>query len=120
MGHDAISKLSEVLKITGQSKTALNKARKAGTFPAPFQIVPAETPCEAKLDHLRTLCGRQHLFPRKHVAYLHQMKTEGIEPSVIYDVGANVLHWTREAKKVRPCAVYIAFDAMREAAVIYD
>jgi FkbM family methyltransferase len=115
LGHDAILKLSEVLKITGLSKTALDKARKAGTLP----IVPAETPCEVKLDYLRTLCGLQHLFPRKHVDYLHQMKTEGIEPSVIYDVGANVLHWTREAKKVWPCAVYIAFDAMHEAAVIY-
>jgi FkbM family methyltransferase len=66
------------------------------------------------------MVGFQHLFPREHSEYLRGMKAGGVEPRVIYDVGSNVLQWTREAKAVWPGAVYFAFEAMPEVAPIYD
>ena len=82
--------------------------------------MPVETPSRISLEHLRNLAKLQHLFPRKHTEYLWQMRAGGIEPRVIYDIGANVLHWLREARTVWPNATYFAFEAMQEVAPIYD
>jgi FkbM family methyltransferase len=38
-------------------------------------------------------------------------KTKGINPSVIYDIGANDGSWTRDMKQVYPNARYVQFEA---------
>ena len=38
-------------------------------------------------------------MPENHVKYLMKLKNEGVEPKIIYDIGANVLQWSRESKK---------------------
>lgn len=48
------------------------------------------------------------LLPKDHAEYL---KTMNIDPKVIYDIGACVLHWTRKAKEVWPNSEYVLFDA---------
>ena len=48
-------------------------------------------------------------IPKGHVDYL---KTIQYTPSVVYDIGAAVLHWTKEAKQIWPNTRYIAFEAM--------
>ncbi len=70
-------------------------------------------------EHLRALSTIQS-FPSDHIAYLHKLKETGFEPNVIYDVGACVLHWTIAAKRLWPSAKYILFEAMEEAAFLYD
>jgi FkbM family methyltransferase len=82
--------------------------------------LPKEAPPRVSVGHLRKLTGFQHLFPREHREYMRGMRARGINPRVIYDVGSNVLHWTREAKAVWPNAAYFAFEAMQEVAPIYD
>lgn len=72
------------------------------------------------MDHLRGLTKLRHLLPTQHSDYLRKMKSEGVEPRVVYDVGSNVLHWTRAARAVWPDAAYFAFEAMHEVAPIYD
>lgn len=60
-------------------------------------------------------------IPAEHTAYLRNMKnTMGINPKVIYDIGACVLHWTDAARTVWPNANYIAFEAMDEVKFIYN
>lgn len=57
--------------------------------------------------HLQTI-AEQDLLPKAHADYLKQMN---IEPKIVYDIGACVLHWTRKAEEVWPNASYYLFDA---------
>lgn len=66
-------------------------------------------------NRLRDL-SNQRLLPYKHVEFLRSLS---IEPKVIYDIGACVLHWTNEAKKVWPSAEYVVFEAMPECEFLY-
>jgi FkbM family methyltransferase len=69
---------------------------------------------------LRELGDMMHLFPQQHMFdYLDNMRLQNIEPKVIYDIGACVLHWTTVAKNVWPDAKYFAFDAMDELEFYY-
>lgn len=60
------------------------------------------------------------LLPQSHVDYLRKMKNSGIEPKVIYDIGACVLHWTNRAKEVWPDAKIIPIEAMEEVEFLYQ
>lgn len=48
------------------------------------------------------------LLPKPHADYLKQMS---INPNVIYDIGASLLHWTNKAKEAWPNAEYFLADA---------
>ena len=69
-------------------------------------------------DRLREL-GSQRLIPRSHVDYLANLKNEGFEPRVIYDIGACVLHWTNEARRVWDQAEYVVFEAMDSSEFLF-
>ena len=55
-------------------------------------------------------------IPQGHIDYL---KTIQYTPSVVYDIGAAVLHWTRESKKNWPNARYINFEAVEQVEEFY-
>jgi FkbM family methyltransferase len=74
---------------------------------------------QVNITHLKKLHRLQHLFPAAHATYLYRMREEGVRPHVIYDIGANVLHWMHAAKRVWPNALYFAFEAMHEVASLY-
>lgn len=62
-------------------------------------------------DNNRThldMVAEANLLPEDHVNYL---KTLDIDPKVIYDLGACVLHWTREAREVWPGSEFYLIDA---------
>jgi len=69
--------------------------------------------------HLKELSTKDYL-PESHIQYLKELKQNGFEPKVIYDIGSCVLHWTKEAKKLWPDATYILFDAFYEAEFLYE
>lgn len=69
-------------------------------------------------NRLREL-SEQRLLPSRHVQFLEKIKNEGFEPKVIYDIGACVLHWTNEAKRIWPNAHFYAFEAMDETEFLY-
>jgi FkbM family methyltransferase len=69
-------------------------------------------------DRLRDL-SNQRLLPKQHVDYLQYLKDSGFEPSVIYDVGACVLHWTNEAEQIWPNSNIVAFEAMPSCEFLY-
>jgi FkbM family methyltransferase len=50
-------------------------------------------------------------FPPAHINYLNKLKDEGLQPKVIYDIGACVLHWTDRVRNIWPDAEVIAFEA---------
>jgi FkbM family methyltransferase len=58
-------------------------------------------------------------MPQAHVAYLHRLKSSGVEPKVIYDVGSCVMGWTKEAARIWPDAEIIMFDAFEPAEFLY-
>jgi FkbM family methyltransferase len=60
-----------------------------------------------EVSHLEKVAAAD-LLPKPHTDYLKAMQ---IEPKVIYDIGACVLHWTRKAKEVWAKAEYYLFDA---------
>lgn len=62
---------------------------------------------ETKKSHLETIADVD-MLPKNHANYL---KTMNIQPKVVYDIGACVLHWTRKAKEVWGSAEYYLMDA---------
>lgn len=69
-------------------------------------------------DRLRDLSA-QRLLPGQHVQYLQHLASQGLDPTVIYDVGACVLHWTNEARRIWPSAKYHLFEAMDSCEFLY-
>lgn len=55
----------------------------------------------------------------KHIDYLQELKRNGFEPKVIYDIGCCVLHWTNAVKHIWPDAQIVLFDAFNEAEFLY-
>jgi FkbM family methyltransferase len=59
-------------------------------------------------------------IPEQHIAYLRHMRDAlNISPKVIYDIGAGVLHWYKNAREIWPDAQIIAFEAVREFEPFY-
>ncbi len=58
-------------------------------------------------------------IPENHISYLEKLKSDGVEPAVIYDIGAAVLHWTKNAKRLWPNAKIVAFEAVKEVEEFY-
>lgn len=84
------------------------------TPPAP--PVLEEPPIRKRLRQVQA----NNTFPEAHANYLKKISEDGVKPRVIYDIGANVLHWTQAAKNVWPDAHYVAFDATRELDFLYQ
>jgi len=80
--------------------------------------IPAVETEPAIHTRLRDL-GSQRLIPQNHVEYLLKLKETGINPGVIYDIGACVLHWTNEAQRIWPNAKYVAFEAMSASEFLF-
>jgi FkbM family methyltransferase len=59
-------------------------------------------------------------FFKDHAKYLVKLKSEGLEPKVIYDIGSCVLHWTNTAKNVWADSKYVLFDAFEPAEFLYE
>lgn len=81
-------------------------------------IVADTPPTFDKIDRLRDL-GNMPLLPLNHTNYLKKMKGDGVEPFVIYDIGACVLHWTNVAKSVWPNSNIYCFEAMDSSEPIF-
>jgi len=80
--------------------------------------IPAVTVEDPNTARLREL-SNMPLLPQVHYDYLVRMRDEmHINPTVIYDIGACVLHWTNRAKTVWP-ASFTAFEAMDETEFLY-
>lgn len=75
---------------------------------------PTESAEKARLRQL----GNQNLLPLTHVNYLEELKNN-LNPKVIYDIGACVLHWQREASRFWSQSQYYVFEAMDEPAFLY-
>jgi FkbM family methyltransferase len=58
------------------------------------------------------------VIPKNHVDYLKKLAID-FEPKIVYDIGANVLSWTREARKIWPNSEVIVFDAISTAEFFY-
>ena len=71
-----------------------------------------------RLTELSSL--RELNFFKDHVKYLKNLKSEGLEPKVIYDIGSCVLHWTNEAKNIWTDSKYVLFDAFEPAEFLYE
>ena len=58
---------------------------------------------------------------RMNLVHTKLLKTisESFTPNIIYDIGANALHWTREARKVWNNSSIYAFDVINEAEELY-
>lgn len=74
--------------------------------------IPQANPVETRL---RALAAQDDL-PEDHAAYLKSMD---IKPKVIYDIGACVMHWTKEASRTWPESKIVMFDAMDHAEFLY-
>jgi len=80
------------------------------------QLAPVASPVE---DRLRLLSSKK-LMPNIHVEYLARLRDQyGFTPTVAYDIGACVLHWTDAATTVWPSTDYVAFEAMDSTEFLY-
>lgn len=70
--------------------------------------------------HLRNI-SKERPIAQTHQDYLYKLKNEyQFNPTVIYDIGACVLHWTTISNEVWPNAQYILFEAMEESEEIFQ
>lgn len=67
-----------------------------------------------------TNLSKKREIPERHVNYLINLKKDGFEPKVIYDIGCCVLHWTNEALRLWPDATYVLFDANDNTSFLYE
>lgn len=82
-----------------------------------FQLRQLYAPRYLHLKHLAAM----DLLPNTHKDYLKRMRDEfGFYPSVIYDVGACVMDWARNAKNAWPNSQIILFEAMEESEDIFQ
>lgn len=58
-------------------------------------------------------------FREEDVQYLNTMKSSGVNPKVVYDIGACTGNWTREASNVWGNAEFVLFDALQEVEFLY-
>ena len=61
----------------------------------------------------------QPLLPESHVRFLYHLRDQGVQPAIIYDVGACVLHWYSQAVQVWPQAAYYVCEAMHSVEFLY-
>jgi FkbM family methyltransferase len=54
-----------------------------------------------------------------HFKYLVDLKKNGFEPSVIYDIGSCRMEWTNTAKYIWPNATIVMFDAFDKVEQMY-
>ena len=60
------------------------------------------------------------LLPKDHINFLEKLKTDyNFTPSVCYDIGSCVLHWTRHAERIWPNSKVYLFDAFEPAMFLY-
>ena len=90
------------------------------TFNVDNNIPAIDTSPVASIQTRLRELGSQRLIPRSHVDYLAGLKASGLEPKVIYDIGACVLHWTNEAERIWPNAEIVAFEAMDSTEFLYQ
>lgn len=87
-----------------------------------FLVSNTPPPPAVAIDPVRARLQQLHdvrMLPQTHVSYLKQLAQSGINPGVIYDIGASVMHWTTEAKAIWPSANYCLFEAMPAAEFLY-
>ena len=71
-------------------------------------------------NYYKTL-NSDYQIPPHNESYSRGIKDAyNFEPTVIYDIGSAVLHWTKYAKQIFPTAKIIAFDATKELKEFYD
>ena len=68
-----------------------------------------------KINHLESI-SKLRVIPKNHTDFLKELP---IQPEVVYDIGACVLHWTNEAKHIFPSSEIILFEAMDEVQFLY-
>lgn len=84
------------------------------------KFIVDDNPSESKSKRLMDL-SNERMLPKQHVDYLYEIKkNRRYDPKVIYDIGACVLHWTREAVNVWPQSHFIAFEAMPECKDVFE
>jgi len=72
-----------------------------------------------KKNKLREL-STQRLMPPGHQGYLYNMRNNlAIDPKIIYDIGACVLHWHTIANEVWPQGQYFLFEAMEDSEILF-
>ena len=74
---------------------------------------------ENNLQTEYTRLSTQPTLPKNHISYLRTLKASGFSPKVIYDIGANLLHWTNEVRQIWPDAQIILFDAFDKTEFLY-
>ena len=64
--------------------------------------------------------SQQSPIPPDHGRYLQHLRSQGVYPRVIWDVGACVLHWYHLAKKIWPNADYYMIDGNTACEFLYQ
>lgn len=79
--------------------------------------IPAAPTAISYDEYIRRLSD-QRMMPAQHVDYLKGLSNT-VQPTVIYDIGSSVLHWSREAVNFWPKAQFFMFEAMSEVEPLY-
>jgi FkbM family methyltransferase len=81
----------------------------SSTFRVELPFINKTPKFDAKVIEYLHQVSTLDLLPEKHYNYITKMN---VQPKIIYDIGACLLHWTKKAKTVWPNAQYFCFDAL--------
>ena len=108
--------IKELLNLTTGRKTQMKKEGKEYALSCSWKNRAEEwsnvlvNNFHVKNDRIKYLHDNFTL-PSDHIDFLKKLGSE-FKPIVIYDIGANVLNWTKEATKVWPDSEIVLFDAV--------
>jgi beta-1,4-mannosyl-glycoprotein beta-1,4-N-acetylglucosaminyltransferase len=114
------NEVETILNLTERQKSNLRKRGKEYALACSWENRAREWE-RVLFDNTKTRIYELHnigAIPKNHVDFLQNLSKD-FQPKVIYDLGANVLSWTKEARKIWPDAELVAFDAINTAEFLY-
>jgi len=111
-----VKKNGEYAEYKDDKKPCENKTITKMQKPKPINFAQPTNEVEDYLKWFSSL----NLLPAEHIHYLCRLKYwNNFEPKVIYDIGANCMHWYQHARHCWPEAEYYLIDGTKEFEFLY-
>jgi beta-1,4-mannosyl-glycoprotein beta-1,4-N-acetylglucosaminyltransferase len=115
------TEIESIVNLSEERKAEMRINGKKYAMSCSWENRAKEWACVLGLNNNRRVyhLHNNYTIPQNHISYLKKLKYN-FKPKIIYDIGANVLNWTKEAKNIWNDAEIIVFDAIKSAEFLYN